>query len=271
MPLSFGVFTLIVIAAPADDVATGRIVSPIPAKSAPVIEREPTRQTSEPLEHLAPPMHVVANTAAMQPYWHRTRTSVRLQLPNSARAGPERTVAVQALRGRRLVAMATQATQTEDLQATTPTTPVVTLTPEAHKVVTEAIGQEPDPASLALWLEVRGVQAGSFVYDLYFQARLRRRRGRRPPRPGGARDRHPRRQRRPAPRRPPRVVRRERGRPRPRQPELAGARRGRAQRAARDPRPGDHRARWRSGWSRCSSSRSTRPSPATAGGPTSSR
>jgi Fe/S biogenesis protein NfuA len=61
------------------------------------------------------------------------------------------------------------ATTTEDLQATT-TTPVVTLTPEAHKVVTDAIGQEPDPASLALWLEVRGVQAGSFVYDLYFQA-----------------------------------------------------------------------------------------------------
>ena len=59
------------------------------------------------------------------------------------------------------------ATTTEDLQATTP---VVTLTPEAHKVVREAIGQEPDPASLALWLEVRGVQAGSFVYDLYFQA-----------------------------------------------------------------------------------------------------
>jgi Fe/S biogenesis protein NfuA len=61
------------------------------------------------------------------------------------------------------------ATTTEDLQATT-TTPVVTLTPEAHKVVTDAIGQEPEPASLALWLEVRGVQADSFVYDLYFQA-----------------------------------------------------------------------------------------------------
>jgi Fe/S biogenesis protein NfuA len=62
------------------------------------------------------------------------------------------------------------ATQTEDLQATTPTTPLVALAPEAYKVVKEAIGQEPDPASLALWLEVRGVQAGAFVYDLYFQA-----------------------------------------------------------------------------------------------------
>jgi Fe/S biogenesis protein NfuA len=59
------------------------------------------------------------------------------------------------------------ATTTEDL---TTTSPVVTLTPEAHKIVAEAIGQEPDPASLALWLEVRGVQAGVFVYDLYFQA-----------------------------------------------------------------------------------------------------
>ena len=62
------------------------------------------------------------------------------------------------------------ATTAENLQATTPTTPLVTLNPEAYKVVKEAIEQEPDPASLALWLEVRGVQAGSFVYDLYFQA-----------------------------------------------------------------------------------------------------
>jgi Fe/S biogenesis protein NfuA len=59
------------------------------------------------------------------------------------------------------------ATTTEDLQTTTP---VVTLTPEAHKIVRDAIGQEPDPASLALWLEVRGIQEDSFVYDLYFQA-----------------------------------------------------------------------------------------------------
>lgn len=62
------------------------------------------------------------------------------------------------------------ATSTEDLQATAQTGPVVTLTPEAHNVVRDALNQEPDPASLALWLEVRGVQGGSFVYDLYFQA-----------------------------------------------------------------------------------------------------
>src|SRR6516162_2396060 len=59
------------------------------------------------------------------------------------------------------------ATTSEDLQTANP---VVNLTPEAYKVVKEAIGQEPEPASLALWLEVRGVQAGSFVYDLFFQA-----------------------------------------------------------------------------------------------------
>ena len=47
---------------------------------------------------------------------------------------------------------------------------VVSFTPKAHAVVSESIGNEPDPASLALWLEVRGVQAGTFVYDLYFQA-----------------------------------------------------------------------------------------------------
>ena len=62
------------------------------------------------------------------------------------------------------------ATSTEDIQAAAPTSPVVTLTPEAHQVVRDALDQEPDPASLALWLEVRGVQGGSFLYDLYFQA-----------------------------------------------------------------------------------------------------
>jgi Fe/S biogenesis protein NfuA len=59
------------------------------------------------------------------------------------------------------------ATTAEDLQTTTP---VVMLTPEAHKIVKEAIEQEPDPGSLALWLEVRGIDAGAFVYDLFFQA-----------------------------------------------------------------------------------------------------
>ncbi|HEX3793233.1 MAG TPA: NifU family protein [Acidimicrobiales bacterium] len=50
------------------------------------------------------------------------------------------------------------------------TTPLVTLTPDAHRIVRDAINQEPEPTTLALWLEVRGVTAGAFVYDLYFQA-----------------------------------------------------------------------------------------------------
>lgn len=48
--------------------------------------------------------------------------------------------------------------------------PLISLTPEAHQVVVDALAQEPDPDRLALWLEVRGVQAGAYVYDLYFQA-----------------------------------------------------------------------------------------------------
>ncbi len=59
------------------------------------------------------------------------------------------------------------ATTAEDLQTTTT---VVSLTPEAHRIVRDALNQEPDPATLALWLEVRGVNAGAFIYDLFFQA-----------------------------------------------------------------------------------------------------
>src|SRR5271167_3711633 len=59
------------------------------------------------------------------------------------------------------------ATTAEEL---TTTSAIVTLTPEAHRVVREALDQEPESASLALWLEVRGVQEGAFVYDLFFQA-----------------------------------------------------------------------------------------------------
>jgi Fe/S biogenesis protein NfuA len=59
------------------------------------------------------------------------------------------------------------ATTAEEL---TTTAPIVSLTPEAHRIVREALDQEPEPASLALWLEVRGVESGAFVYDLFFQA-----------------------------------------------------------------------------------------------------
>lgn len=50
------------------------------------------------------------------------------------------------------------------------TIPVVSLTDEARAAVRDAVTQEPDPESLALWLDVRGVQDGGYVYDLYFQA-----------------------------------------------------------------------------------------------------
>lgn len=50
------------------------------------------------------------------------------------------------------------------------TSTVVSLTDQARAVVRDAVTQEPDPQSLALWLDVRGVQDGGFVYDLYFQA-----------------------------------------------------------------------------------------------------
>ena len=59
------------------------------------------------------------------------------------------------------------ATTADELTDTT--TPIVTLTPEAHRVVRQALDAEPESASLALWLEVRGVQEGAFVYDLFFQ------------------------------------------------------------------------------------------------------
>jgi Fe/S biogenesis protein NfuA len=66
----------------------------------------------------------------------------------------------------------TDASTDADVTARTParSTAVVTLTPEAHSVVLGAVNAEPDPEALALWLEVRGVQGGSFLYDLYFQA-----------------------------------------------------------------------------------------------------
>lgn len=47
---------------------------------------------------------------------------------------------------------------------------VVTVTPAARDVVRAARAEEPDSGNLALWLEVRGVEAGTYAYDLYFQS-----------------------------------------------------------------------------------------------------
>ena len=150
------------------------------------------------------------------------------------------------------VDFAAMATTAEDLQTATP---VVTLTPEAFGIVKEAIGQEPDPGSLALWLEVRGVQEGSFVYDLYFQAVS-------DAGEGDARHEHdelvvivPEAQRRPPARGPARVVRGGRWRTGAGQPEHAQCRRGQPGRAARDPGQGHQRAAGRSGHGRARAGR----------------
>lgn len=47
---------------------------------------------------------------------------------------------------------------------------VVTVSLEARKIVHEALGEEPEPDQLALWLEVRGIHEGQYVYDLHFRA-----------------------------------------------------------------------------------------------------
>jgi Fe/S biogenesis protein NfuA len=66
--------------------------------------------------------------------------------------------------------LTTQAPASAEASADAAASTLVSLTPDAHRIVREALDQEPEPASLALWLEVRGVQEGNFVYDLYFQA-----------------------------------------------------------------------------------------------------
>jgi len=48
---------------------------------------------------------------------------------------------------------------------------IVAITPEAAKIVSDAMAQEGNASELALWLEVRGVDGGKYSYDLYFQAR----------------------------------------------------------------------------------------------------
>lgn len=49
-------------------------------------------------------------------------------------------------------------------------TQVVEVTPEAATIVIDAIAAEPAPETLALWLEVRGVEQTRYLYDLYFAA-----------------------------------------------------------------------------------------------------
>lgn len=58
----------------------------------------------------------------------------------------------------------------EEIRGNLGVSPIVTVMPDARRVVLDAMASEPDPEQLALWLEVRGVQNGAFAYDLYFQA-----------------------------------------------------------------------------------------------------
>jgi Fe/S biogenesis protein NfuA len=46
---------------------------------------------------------------------------------------------------------------------------VVTVTEGAARLVRQIRADEPDPASLALWIEVAGVQGDAFRYDVYFE------------------------------------------------------------------------------------------------------
>jgi Fe/S biogenesis protein NfuA len=49
--------------------------------------------------------------------------------------------------------------------------PVLTITPEARATVLGVLSDEPDPESLALWLEISGEANGAYAYDMYFQIR----------------------------------------------------------------------------------------------------
>lgn len=48
-------------------------------------------------------------------------------------------------------------------------TALLTITDAARERILEVRGGEPDPETLALWLEVSGVQGSAFTYDMYFR------------------------------------------------------------------------------------------------------
>jgi Fe/S biogenesis protein NfuA len=47
---------------------------------------------------------------------------------------------------------------------------VITVSEKARSLVLDARSDEPDGETLALWLEISGVNGDSYVYDMYFQA-----------------------------------------------------------------------------------------------------
>ncbi len=52
-----------------------------------------------------------------------------------------------------------------------PSTLTLTITETARERILEVRAAEPDAETLALWLEISGVQDGSYHYDMYFQRR----------------------------------------------------------------------------------------------------
>jgi Fe/S biogenesis protein NfuA len=48
-------------------------------------------------------------------------------------------------------------------------TPLLTITDPAKEKILEVRSGEPEPETLALWLEVSGVQGNAFTYDMYFR------------------------------------------------------------------------------------------------------
>lgn len=48
-------------------------------------------------------------------------------------------------------------------------TPLLTVTDTARERILEVRAAEPEPDSLALWLEISGVQGNAFTYDMYFR------------------------------------------------------------------------------------------------------
>jgi Fe/S biogenesis protein NfuA len=54
-------------------------------------------------------------------------------------------------------------------EAAAATGAVVSVTAEAASLVRQIRADEPDPASLALWIEVAGVEGDTFRYDVYFE------------------------------------------------------------------------------------------------------
>lgn len=48
--------------------------------------------------------------------------------------------------------------------------PVLTISDTARNMVIDVLSEEPDPARMALWLEVSGASNGVYTYDMYFEA-----------------------------------------------------------------------------------------------------